>query len=74
MFANQGESLHLPALQVNFAPVGYLCDRERERRLCLPGGVTLVCPLFAVLSLSPGHVDESQIIRSELRWAGAGRN
>lgn len=31
MFANQGESLHLPALQVNFAPVGYLCDRERER-------------------------------------------
>ena len=29
MFANQGEFPCLPALQVNFAPVGYLCDNER---------------------------------------------
>lgn len=35
MFANQGEFLHLPALQVNFAPVGYLCDRERESADCV---------------------------------------
>lgn len=62
------------SLLVNFAPVGYLCGRERSADFVYQARWRLPALRSCVLLLSSGHVYESQIIRSELRWVRAHRN
>ncbi len=73
MFANQREFLYLPDCLWTLHLLGVCVAGKRVLTLFTRRGDGCL-PSVAVLLLSSGHVYESQIIRSELRWTRACRN
>lgn len=73
MFANPCEFLYLPACLWTLHLLGICVAEKRVLTLFTMRGDGCL-PSVAALFVSSGHVYESQIIRSELRWARAHRN